>query len=231
MENNIGSSIIIEFNGLPGCGKSTVCRALENLLNEKKITTSQRYYRKAHHQHFSSLLFDYHSWIITFIAILYSLTIKPLRVRKLYPFVLASFYRMYRNFRSDNKNTVLLVDQGVIQAFVSLSFLDDLKINRLCKWLVMFYCSQKVKFVRIDCNSNIESAAHRIKSRLQHGIRFEKMTDDELSKNMLQQCGSFSKIRSLFDKCQSESIKIEMEKDPNENALIIYSRLFGRFDN
>ena len=115
------SSIIIEFNGLPGSGKSTICRKMLEMpeLFINPMCTSfehsfiDKYFRTVWlNLNCLSLYNASKSYINSFPC-------NDNKARRS-DLLLMHFFRMYLNFLKYSRSNILVIDQGIIQCLLSV---------------------------------------------------------------------------------------------------------------
>ena len=113
-------TVIVEFNGLPGTGKTTISRLLaENLVKEyDKVFCG--YYRHSYQDYTYSMFMSPSYYCRALSIYRYSRCfITPKSIR--YSLVPLKYIRMYEHFVKDKVNGGLIIDQGFIQGLISLA--------------------------------------------------------------------------------------------------------------
>lgn len=219
MESNNPKSIIIEFNGLPGSGKTTVANILKKKLKENYgVEVKNHYERKPWHRNVYSILFypRYYKLLISISNYSKSFFKKKPFGRRL---KIANFVREYRNFFSDNKGSVLLIDQGIIQAVISLAHQDNLPSSDSLGDVICKTGITVLPVVIVNCNLAPEISAERVKKRPSNGCRVEKMDEPELLDSLKTQYDNLEYIRSLLYVFSPRMIvEIDTALSPEENA-------------
>ena len=188
MEISNPKSIIIEFNGLPGSGKTTVAKILKKKLEEKYgVEVRSHYERKTWHRNVYSILLcpRYYKLLISINNYSKLFFKKKAFVRRL---KIANFVREYRNFLSDNNRSVLLIDQGIIQAVISLAHQDKLPSPDSLGDVVCKIGIATLPIVIVNCNLSPEISAERVKTRPSNGCRVEKMDEQDLLDSLNRCC-------------------------------------------
>lgn len=194
MEKVNRTPIIIEFFGLPGSGKTTIADALQKAMNELGKTTCRHYFRTSLFKSTRFLYLMPQFWNCikegTEYASLLSKRINMARV-----LTIAHFNRMYRAFTKDHPTDILITDQGIIQAIVSLGHNDLLpksdKIFNLFDSLRL----NDLNIVFINCHVSKNISNERIIHRPSNGCRVEKMHEEERKKTLEVQEQNFDFIR------------------------------------
>ena len=216
--------VIIEFNGLPGSGKTTIARALGNTIESMEMSVSYHYYRHNYQMHPKSLLLT-----PKYIPVVKALSdyVKLLPKGQYMPRILSmvNFLRMYRNFTKDKKSDFLLIDQGIIQSFISLSHQDQLtKSPRLNKAIKSMHLDTlPVLFVNCHVRENISNA--RIMSRASNGCRVESMTEEIRHRTLKTQEENFSYLREVIKESFASYIDINTDNSVDDSLGIVIERM------
>lgn len=223
MESIGPKTIIIEFNGLPGSGKTTISKILkEKLTKDYGIEVKSRYARRSRHRKAYSILLcpRYYRLLISLNKYSKLYGTKRSFVRRL---SIANFVREYYNFVFDNKKCALLIDQGIVQGIISFAHQDSLTTSEYLDDVLLNCGFEKLPIVIVNCNIDIEEAVKRLNQRPQNGCRVEKMSKENMLQTMKTQCRNFSIIRSLLESKFSQLIMIDINTDafPEENAYRI----------
>ncbi len=169
--------IYIEFLGIWGSGKSSICEALQeeliNYLGEKNIINRKNEYNK------------YNGFIIKLIVFLsnrkrtlklfsfWNQYKKKLKNSSANDFIDKSWYRLFKNSlinsflfeRSDSQ--YFLDDEGPLKTAIFYSNLKELEVEKL----IEFYPGERIIFIYVDTSKEI--AFSRINNR-KHILRFQK---------------------------------------------------------
>lgn len=214
---------IIEFNGLPGTGKTTIANVLQTKLEAKQIKCLDNY---------SStnkilFLFDFRCWIIFFKALLFTISISPTcqviyRAKK---FVL--FYKMYHDFILCNQDAVLIMDQGILQNVISSIHEGEMTNTYYLKRLLQYYASSGISFLRVDCILDIRTASMRLTNRTHGSSRLDNLNSIDANRALYHQKMHFNKVRSIFAEIYPTLtvVEIDTKKDINYNSDLIINSL------
>ena len=178
--------MIIEFYGIPGCGKSTLSESLYKIISKKRSNKNVYYY--------SDILKEYNSkyrikfcccqkyiWLVIcellflFFYInnkkaLISLIILAIQLKSSFMYFIRSLEIMaiYQYIKKTHDNDIIIVDHGIIQNIISLVYMH--KIKNTAKFLsrVINVIENNTYYVFIKTNPNI--SCKRIRNRQnQHG--------------------------------------------------------------
>ncbi len=207
---------IIEFNGTPGCGKTTVVRSLAERLTCK---TKYNYYRNRIDRNAYSLLLNpnYYPLLkqVFKYANLYSH--KKELLRCLLP---AVFIRKYHNFLLDDSTSLLLFDQGFVQSIISLAHTDNLIVSPLLESIFDTSGLNNLPIFIVNCNCDIDVSMARIKGRPDNGARVHDMTDEKLYNTLNIQMDNFFCLRDVMkEKCPNvKTMDMDTNFDVSENV-------------
>lgn len=219
-------SIIVEFNDLPGLGKTTVAASLIEELKQQGYKIIKNYRRNVFytlHHPFPEL---YSPSLYRFVKA-YADMIHP-KVKKRTHVHWTNFYaQKYESILKHNVADFVIIDEGIIQFLVAMAFQDKLPISDKADAIVEKLEALGICFVRVDCVNHIEESANRIMSRPSRGLVFESMQRDELLRTLETEASDFEYLRSVFSKIYENQlvITIDTQLDPRQNAVIIKETL------
>ena len=213
--------IILEFNGIPGTGKSTIVDALKIALEKDGYSVKKGYSQWIWER------YHYPIMIVPFSIQLYRLvckfadSVKPFRKRTHQSGVLY-YSRVYYKARKYCDSDFLLIDQGILQDLNTIAWLDELlPLNRGKLVAAISYIKKmNICFHRIDCINNIELSMDRIRTRPPKNHEFEHISSEELRKALITQANNFDYIRNVFNEVFTNQrvISVDTELSPEETA-------------
>ncbi len=216
--------IILEFNGIPGTGKTTIANELSKLLEHEGFSVKLMYYHRIWERyHYPFLIIPFSPHLYKLVC-MFSNSIKPFRKRTHQSSVLF-FVRNYIKAQKYCDSDFLLIDQGIVQDLNTIAWLDRLLDFNKKKLSTVIEAIKKkgVLFHRIDCLNNIELSMERIKKRPPKNHYFEDIPSEQLNEALLTQSANFNYIRSICNEVLTNQkvITIDTSLLPKENALII----------
>ena len=199
-----GKKTIIEFNGLPGTGKSTIARSLESQLISSGVKAIRSYGSIQ-----PKVSFGY--WKYCLCICLFSFRIRPLKIRKNGISAFLKYVRMYPYFVKSSSDDVLIIDQGLLQAILSIAHTDQLVVTNSLRRLVKSVIPSDARFIRVDCECSPELSFSRIRERGITGGRLDVMPDSELTESLTVQNKSLTQLRQVFDDTRIDMTAIELD--------------------
>lgn len=228
MGKTCGKTIIIEFNGIPGAGKSTTMYEMKKKLKEIKIKEISPQRIIAQDVSYKEILFskEIREAFIIFLRIL--LLVSPL-TKERWRFMQLTF-RYWCGVRKlgmekPRQTEVCILEQGIIQGFVSIAYRGKIRNEeKYCRYIGCLM--DRINYVLcINCNVDIETAKKRLKNRkLSGGRLYQIKSDKELEEILLHQKEQFEKIRKISIQ---NSFDIDMENNAEENAEKIVKNCVG----
>ena len=229
MEKNVEYAKIIEFNGLPGTGKSTIADCLSRIATEKGITVYDSYGRNSITSKLISPLLEISSY--RYIPRLLSLgrlcELNKVRIGQILRFL--SYVNCYREFEMEKRDSALLIlDEGIVQSLVSIAYLESFKGKE--KDLTELFTQLKksgIKWYQVNCINEPKLSFDRIIGRGSNLGRFDQMKNEELINALKLQIESFDIVRDVTKKSGViiDSLDIDTSLNPEKNAELIYKRI------
>ena len=221
--------LILEFNGLPGSGKTTVSERFKELYGEElDIDRKFNCYDSGKSGWRCYLSFIVKGDLIQlFNLVRYSLSLKR---PGLFMHILRSVYIFsisYRRFVEQKKEKWMISDQGIVQAVISMCYPQEFKGGKLPEKILKRMFS-KYNIVVVNCISDTEISTERILSRKkQTKGRLDKLDEAQLRKALEIQENSFECVRGILNRINVKQIDIDMKCTSEENAEKIYRELKG----
>lgn len=232
--------LIIEFNGLPGSGKTTLSSHIADYLNKNNIRCLlyQDYLklnsRKSKVLKVSNFLFElmkpsnwpfiYYSTSFLKSAGLWSRD----RISRL-----RSMFYMYMNIKKLIKKEsidVIIIDQGVIQTIISILFLKNLSCEEQVNKILECLSETITKFCIINVHVDVDLVSQRIVKRQKMSSRIDRMNEEEARDYLLANSRNFNKIRKIISEINIQHLNIDTFLDVKKNSRIITDWIFKLLD-
>lgn len=219
MEIKEKKTIIVEFNGLAGLGKTTVANTLMNYLSEDGYSIIGKY-RHSILQSKRPLFCIPYSFSLYKKVKRYADSIEPYRNNRKYTHWTNHYVRMYKSIDKYSSADFAIIDEAIIQFLVAMGFNDYFHPSKLLYDMVNKIKSMGVSFVRVDCENHVEVACKRIQSRPPKGMYYENWTKEEILSQLQAESNNFTVLRSAFSKVYPEQavINIDTLDSPERNA-------------
>ena len=224
--------VYVEFNGLPGCGKSTLCQEIRQklaasipviMLDQKKGAEpkglphflGQLFSAAIHGQ--AGMIWDY---------LLFTLKLPKGTSRRWTCFY--SSVRDYcvtlRCFRQE-KQGVFLCDQGIMQHFLSGFFDQQPQTGMKAAQRIMRRAERDFSpFLEINLNLEPVISLERMAGRKEKASRLERLAPEEAAHTMMQQHWILTGLRkNLCD--PDHTMEADALELPSENADLIVRRI------
>lgn len=220
-------SIIIEFNGLPATGKTTIANTLVPLLEEDGIQCARLFFKHRWQKNGRTVFLSPKLFRLLFLLNRFADSIKPRRNRFTHIMGEMYHYRSYRDFLHDHKDKrVFIVDQGLIQSIISIAHTDRILDEGALKKVVSYYSANNIEFICVNCKVDPGLSFERIRNRPDNTARMHQIPHEQLLYAMRMQADNFDMVRRCFaDKLNLIVVNIDTELDPSENARIIYKAI------
>lgn len=215
-------TVIVEFNGLAGLGKTTVANDLIGELRNDGYKVIGNYRHSFFHSLHPLLCIPY-SFSLYRAVKRYADSIIPYKKDRVYTHWTNHFIRMYKSIDKHSDADFAIIDEAIIQFLVAMGFDDKLPQSELLYAVVEKIKSMGVSFVRVDCENNINSACKRISSRPPKGMYYESWPQKEMEAQLQTEAHNFETLRNVFSEVYSDQMVIPIDTmiDAKDNAKII----------
>lgn len=221
---------IVEFNGLPGSGKTTISYELFNLykVNREDVATYDNLRERVPRRPFYAVPYMLKNYsfheiflMLKMVSCFKGVPLKEYLRRILYTEQIAYNYRMI-----EAKPGICIVDQGLIQGVISLGYVYSFK-EECCKirWeryvrKFLFRYRDNILYVNVELLP--EDAQARIEARSGHDKdRFDNVTDkNELFRMLMVQKERFDILHNLL-RGESQMIFLNGSNGAMDNAHIL----------
>ena len=227
--------IFIDFNGLPGSGKSTVCKDIVIQMKQmnENVIMFQDYIDKRIRTNFDSIKVFCKGIIqmracklLKFVYFFWLLPVKaPEKLYRMYLLILN--YILYVNCRRENPNTYIISEQCLVQEIVSC-YGDQLLKSK--KGVIKVLSLLQDDYIVINACISADIACIRIQNRKKGESRLDKMNIENAKRILSIQQENFDMVRALIKQTDQICIDLEMTHDAGQNAKSIVACLKGRMD-
>ena len=239
--------VIVEFNGLTGCGKSTLTKEfLRSLENENIYCEStdasegvnwNLHLVKCTHKNFSLkyVSFDwliisiYYGFLLLIMFVFSRTQSRDRRIRYLKKSLqLWLSYRIFEKEMGGGKNNcILLIDEGIICSLASLIHTSTYSKKVVKKIIHCLSCYKRMLIVNFEID--FEWSYQNIRNRKKGG-RFDRMSDDELSGALRSKEELFSYIQSSVQTVGLDYILIKSKGNVHDNAIMLWEKVHERIN-
>lgn len=229
MANNI---IVIDFFGLPGCGKSVCSHELAKLLQSNGIRVDELTYNMDHHNSMQ------HRFVLKTIYSLLFLIRYPKQANAINRLIKSCcvtkisyinkqqrniFYKLYKTF--SNNCQLIIMDEGFVQSAISTTVGTEYSSKKLYKDLLdCFPPQKKVICYPIYIETDIMMTLSNMESRQSNDSHAEKI-------KCIEERRAFMSAFEYKVKCLSEVSKFTILNDgfvtPNQIAERLYDHLYS----
>lgn len=224
MERINKNPVIIEFNGLPGSGKTTIAQELQRHLIKTGKSCLNYYCRSSLFKSPRFLYLMPHYWREIEKAKKNSLSLS-LNEENSYYLHFLQYIRMYREYIKDVPSDILIIDQGILQSFLSMSHQNKIQSTGIVELFIKSFKIDVFPLVLINCDVDENVANKRIEDRKENGCRVESMSLSERQKTLITQSANLTIIRkAISNVCLSlPSIEIDATNSIDNNVDQIVS--------
>ncbi len=221
---------LIEFNGLPGCGKTTTVDELIKIFQSVQVnaaTLDDVYFYKEKNK-FSKLItlllavFSIKEFNINFSIIRYFLKFNFTIERFIYMLRLIKVYYQIRKVMMSGSYNVIILEEGIIQYIASISHIDNIKDEDMLKELVEKIFRKFRRVLCVNCELDISEVIKRIRQRNLCNRRFDIMADEDLYNGLLANKVAFEIMKKSNH--GKEQVEIHMVDSPDFNANKIFEK-------
>lgn len=219
---------IIEFTGLPACGKTTLCSSMLNDSSNYVFYLSSEFSAFGKEKVHLLSLFR-HVPLSYLITLIYYLLKNKISRKKGMLIYMLNLYVQYSDFinKHDNDSTILLVDQGLVQGIGSLS-LGCLNVKtKGLKALLKSWKRFESQVLLVDCRIPAEESVDRLTKRNTSGGEFDRLRGNELTNAMRSHILLLEKVREELRKngfC-FETVSLDMQNPIKSNIEMLYKQI------
>lgn len=229
MEDPLAHPIFIEFYGLPGSGKSTVSTKVAEWLRADGFVVEEPSYIEDHKPAFKRKLLKLFvgcSWFL----------FRHNSFKRFSSLVAENGYKGFERFtqsvnlfqkvsiyKRNNNGRIIIWDQGIIQAAISLSVKGKLSaIDNLYR--IRGFIPKNLSILRVYLPIELEVTLKRMENRKTNDSRVEKLDDEESKLNMLRAFEiGIDSIRSSYEGGDAEIIANKSDRLETNVEFVYHS--------
>lgn len=224
MKNDI---IFLEFNGIPGSGKTTLANRLIAEMRDEPYTVESYHQiiEKPTRKNLKNLLLYLFkikpsSYKVGYYAWMHLITNKKLSHENwLRVIAIVVLFDLYQKKSLDNHGEVILVDQGIMQQIISMLYESELIKDKYVKKIISFTKKKNLGIVIINVDLNINDSFMRLSHRTGNISRIQRLSKAAAIDTLKVQQRNFIKIREIITECDFQSIDIDSQACIDENLL------------
>lgn len=192
MENSVNRTLFVEFYGLPGCGKSTISYIVASRLRSEGFLVDEPSYEVDHGR--STLFRKLKKLSVFFFWLVFHYDIfkKVIAIVKRNGYSGKSKIEQTSNvlqkigvYQDTRRRRIVIWDQGLVQASISLSLCGDIKAEDNLMNL-LHILNPNVKTLNVLITVGEEVALERMSQRVTNNSRVEKLKDTNQKHQMLK---------------------------------------------
>lgn len=224
-----GIQLIIELNGLPGCGKSTVKQKIAAQNNEIKVIGVGEF-RGENVSGFSKLLLKISRFLMQFLPANFGFyrkcrrlfakpPVKEYCTSFFYEDTIAIMYMVYlfhsyRNFKS----TILLADEGILQSIASACAVRGVSQASLVAVTEQLSTLDQ-NIIPVHCDCSIEESYRRIAARKRNDSAIDTLKGEQLTDYL---CSYGEQLKVLREKLFDHNVSIHIDMCQTVDSQVDY---------
>ena len=214
-----GKTLIIEFNGTPGAGKTTTAIMLKKRLRDMKIREISSGEIKGYRGSYKEIMLskEVRSVYILFLKAFF--LIKPITWERLkYMNKTFNYWLGMKKLciSKRHRNGICILDQGIVQKFVSLAYLGEISNERKYYEYIRQVMDTINNLICVNCTVDADLSMMRMCARKPNGGRLYQIDNNKELKKVLElQKKQFEKIRRIAIK---DAVTIDMDNQVEDNA-------------
>lgn len=229
--------LIVELNGAPGCGKSTLCNQVLGELQSRGYlagTLQDVVFRKQRNKmtNYIQMLFILFSvkryklnYAVAKLARDYGLE----RGRVLFALRFLKFLSKLESTLKDEKFDLLLLDEGIVQYLTSIPHDKEIKQNthyeKVCEMVQTLYN----RVIQVNCHIEFEENVRRAKQRGQVNSRFDHLPEEQLRKALSVKRYNIDLVRKRL--AARKIVNINMTEDIQISSVHLTNVILEELEN
>ena len=226
MKNDI---IFLEFNGIPGSGKTTLANRLIAEMRDEpySVESYHQIIKKPTRKNLKNLLLYLFkikpsSYKVGYYAWRHLIANKKLSHENwLRVISIVVLFDLYQKKSLDNQGEVILVDQGIMQQIISMLYESELIVDKYVKKIISFTKKRNLGIVIINVDLNISDSFKRLSQRQGNISRIQKLNKEKAIITLEVQQKNFIKIRKIITDYEFQSIDIDSQARIDDNLLLL----------
>lgn len=219
MGEGSGKTLIIEFNGTPGAGKTTTAIMIKKRLRDMKIREISPGEIKGYRGSYKEIMALRESRSVYILFLKAFLLVRPITWERLkhMNITFSYWFGMKKLCTSKNRsNKICILDQGIVQRFVSMAYLGEIRNEKKYYKYIGQVMDTLDNVVSVNCTVDADISMMRMRARKPNGGRLHQIDDDRELKNILElQKKQFEEIRRIAIK---DAVTIDMNNQVEDNA-------------
>ena len=208
--------MIVECNGLPGCGKTTLIKALSNELKARNIrhtVVGVEYFRNNRYGS-SGFIFKICRFINLFrfeylSVILSHKKIPGTSFLNAKEKLITLMYLKYIENEYTKPHNIILADEGMIQTLSTVMLFSETKAGRFRSTIDIM---KNPAFFAINCNIDNNEAKKRFYSRKRRNAAVDKLSDEELEAYFFEYKKRLDIVRNMAVSVENIDVSIKPEE-------------------
>ena len=227
--------MIIEFNGLPGTGKTTVCKALAARLEGNRPYTFGRFPKDGRIKRYISYVTEgcvtFYKLGIKFsdsVCISNGVTDKEIiKKNRGLIFRLIKYYRAYLAFcRKARKDEVMLMDEGLVHGLLTTAHGREITSTEQLDAFLRFLKKKGIALTCVNCLADVSLSEGRIAGRGDTGARLDVCDAEERARILTVQEKNLAIIRQRVAEIMAPAtLVIDTAVSVEENSAYIDGEL------
>lgn len=219
--------IILDLNGLPGCGKSTYAGELYEILNNQNIECeffNKNEYINGNNSKQKKIKSYIRLLIPKNFIYIVKLCLKSLKTKKMYQRNMSVKDKIWKwlrvaiindrvhNIAKKNDDKIVIIDQGIVQDYVDYMLDKKIEENEIIKYEKIYKdLKDRIIIVNLSIEKNI--SVSRIHKRNREKYDVDKMPEEELKRFLTIYDMKLKMVRKIFNK---DFVNIEIDVNNKE---------------
>lgn len=228
MGQTSGKILIIEFNGIPGAGKTTTAILVKKRLRDMKISKISQGKIIGYRGSYKDIMASKESRSVYVLFLKSFFLIKPITLKRLKYMKAAYNYWLGMKKLSalkSRRDKICILEQGIVQGIVSMAYLGKIRNEKKFHQYIRQVMDTLDNMVCVNCIVDAEVSMRRMRARKPNGGRLHLIDDDKELKRILEiQKRQFEGIRRIAIK---DAVTINMDNQAEDNAKKVVEYCMG----